>query len=380
MHHPCPALLSLAAHAQPPTDNARDLIRRMAYDPRSDGHPRRRTRRLRPLPPEPPTLAQLQVLASTVSGAESLLSKADDILSSVESDLEDAQKFSSRFGETCTAVPIKSGNISRISPALTSTALSLTSAAGQSDATPIAANETTGGYSNIDHIVVRTGCYRRDRIAEIKRQYKRRAKAMVPESRGEDRWDRTERIPGSRRRRILRDKDRPSAPPEPPPTGYIVFVGQMTTKIRHDRPDVRHNQIRVIGEISKIWSQSMSEAEREHYETFAKEAQEEYGRLYGEYRATGSYRGEESGFLRLGSDTAEGDTARDGGNVGTISRREGSTSNRGPWVRADSSRRNALEREISNYDSVIFPPRPANLDPPLASNVGSNHGTKRQIY
>ena len=191
MHHPCPALLSLAAHAQPPIDNARDLIRRMAYDSRSDGHPRRRTRRLRPLPPEPPTLAQLQVLASTVSGAESLLSKADDILSSVESDLEDAQKFSSRFGETCTAVPIKSGNISRISPALTSTALSLTSAAGQSDATPIAANETTGGYSNIDHIVVRTGCYRRDRIAEIKRQYKRRAKAMVPESRGEDRWDRT---------------------------------------------------------------------------------------------------------------------------------------------------------------------------------------------
>ena len=55
------------------------------------------------------------------------------------------------------------------------------------------------------------------------------------------RWDKP-RIPGERRRRIIREKDLPEAPPEPPPSGYVVFVGQMTTKIRHDRPNVQHDQ------------------------------------------------------------------------------------------------------------------------------------------
>lgn len=55
------------------------------------------------------------------------------------------------------------------------------------------------------------------------------------------RWDRP-RLIGSRRRRIMREKDLPDAPPDPPPSGYVVFVSQMTTKIRHDRPSVQHNQ------------------------------------------------------------------------------------------------------------------------------------------
>jgi hypothetical protein len=32
------------------------------------------------------------------------------------------------------------------------------------------------------------------------------------------------------------------APPEPPNSGWSVFVGQMTIKLRHDEPDVRHDQ------------------------------------------------------------------------------------------------------------------------------------------
>eukprot|EP00980_Cylindrotheca_fusiformis_P022959 scaffold9951_cov146-Cylindrotheca_fusiformis.AAC.3 len=102
---------------------------------------------------------------------------------------------------------------------------------------------TTGGHSNTDHVVVRTGSQRTDRIAELKRNLLRRQRAMQPEHRGEDRWDKP-RIPGERRRRIVREKDLPEAPPEPPHTGFVVFVGQMTVKIRHDRPDQPHDQAR----------------------------------------------------------------------------------------------------------------------------------------
>jgi hypothetical protein len=107
--------------------------------------------------------------------------------------------------------------------------------------TVLRSNLTTGGHSNTDHVVVRTGNERKDRIAELKRNLLRRSRAMQPENKGEDRWDKP-RIPGERRRRIVREKDSPEAPPEPPPSGYVVFVGQMTTKIRHDRPNVRHDQ------------------------------------------------------------------------------------------------------------------------------------------
>jgi hypothetical protein len=107
---------------------------------------------------------------------------------------------------------------------------------------------TTAGYSNTDHLVTMTGDARTDRIAELKRNLQKRARALLPENKGEDRWDKP-RIPGERRRRILREKDMPEAPPEPPPSGYVVFVGQMTTKIRHDRPDDHHNQIEGMMEI-----------------------------------------------------------------------------------------------------------------------------------
>lgn len=99
----------------------------------------------------------------------------------------------------------------------------------------------TGAYSNTDHYVQRTGDKRADRIAELKRHMLRRHRAMRPEDRGEERWDKP-KLPGERRRRIVREKDLDIAPPEPPATGWIAFLSQMTHKIRHDRPKSEHDQ------------------------------------------------------------------------------------------------------------------------------------------
>ena len=55
------------------------------------------------------------------------------------------------------------------------------------------------------------------------------------------RWDKPRKF-GERRRRIVREKDLPNAPPVPPASGYVLFVAQMTTKIRHDRPNLPHDQ------------------------------------------------------------------------------------------------------------------------------------------
>ena len=46
----------------------------------------------------------------------------------------------------------------------------------------------TGGHSNTDHVVLRTGDERKDRIAELKRNLLRRYRSMQPENRGEDRY------------------------------------------------------------------------------------------------------------------------------------------------------------------------------------------------
>lgn len=99
----------------------------------------------------------------------------------------------------------------------------------------------TGAYSNTDHYVQKTGDVRADRIAELKRHLLRRHRAMRPEDRGEERWDKP-KLPGERRRRIVREKDLDIAPPDPPATGWIAFLSQMTLKIRHDRPKGQHDQ------------------------------------------------------------------------------------------------------------------------------------------
>lgn len=197
---------------------------------------------------------------------------------------------------------------------------------------------TTGGHSNTDHIIQVTGDYRADTIAEYKRRLKRRARAMKPEERGSDRWD-LPRIQGSRRRRILREKDLPTAPPEPPPSGYVLFVAMMTCKIRHDRPNAHHDQIRVVKEISKIWKYAMTDADRDYYIDFAAQAKEEYDKQHEEFRATGSYKPSKI-FTRLGNDA------------------------NGPWVRIAHHEKNALEREISSYKNFKFPPRPEKAEKP----------------
>lgn len=60
-------------------------------------------------------------------------------------------------------------------------------AAAAGAAIPVDAGGTTGGHSNTDHVVVRTGSQRNDRIAELKRNLLRRQRATQPEHRGEDR-------------------------------------------------------------------------------------------------------------------------------------------------------------------------------------------------
>jgi len=199
---------------------------------------------------------------------------------------------------------------------------------GRFNAFPIVLS-TTGGHSNTDHLIQCTGDPKVDRLAEYKRRLKRRARAMQPEQKGAHRWDQP-RVAGGRRRRIVREKDLPSAPPEPPPSGYIIFIAQMTTKIRHDRPDVHHNQIAVVREISKIWKYGMSRHDRDYYIEFAKEARYEYKQQIREFRATGHFHPSKV-FCKMTG---------------------------GPWIRMAYHEKNALEREIASYSTVQFPPRP----------------------
>lgn len=100
---------------------------------------------------------------------------------------------------------------------------------------------TTGGYSNTDHIIVHTGDKRKDRLAELKRALVRRTRSMLPEDRRDERWDKP-KAPGERRRKIVLEKDLDESPPEPPNTGWMIFLGQMTTKYRHDDPNAHHDQ------------------------------------------------------------------------------------------------------------------------------------------
>lgn len=157
--------------------------------------------------------------------ASAILSQCDGQLESVAKDLRDAKELAQRAG-------LWRGETSILDVTFP-----------DSSSRNLAVLRTTGGHSNTDHLVTLTGDARKDRIAELKRAMQRRARAMQPENKGEDRWDKP-RIPGERRRRILREKDKPEAPPEPPPSGYVVFVGQMTTKVRHERPNNHHNQIK----------------------------------------------------------------------------------------------------------------------------------------
>jgi hypothetical protein len=103
---------------------------------------------------------------------------------------------------------------------------------------------------------------------------KRRRKHESTEERGSDRWD-LPRIPGGQRRRIRRDADAAGAPPEPLMTKYVIYVSQMTTKLRHDNPERHHDQISAIRRISNMWNK-LAPADMAHYSTMAREAHAEY--------------------------------------------------------------------------------------------------------
>lgn len=203
-----------------------------------------------------------------------------------------------------------------------------------------AANSTTAGHCNTDHVISFSGDYKTDRVAELKRNLLNRMRQQQPESKGNDRWDKP-RAPGERRRRIVREKDLPDAPPPPPPSGYVIFVGQMTTKIRHDRPNEEHSQTAVVQEISKLWRIALSESEQKYYNDFAERIRKAYRVQQMEYRATGQYTPNET-FKRLPG---------------------------GPWVHCDQHCRSSLEQEICTYETVKFPPRPPELDKEYAKRL-----------
>eukprot|EP00978_Attheya_sp_CCMP212_P001307 scaffold2735_cov61-Attheya_sp.AAC.3 len=98
---------------------------------------------------------------------------------------------------------------------------------------------TSGGHSNTDHLVKLTGDFRTDRIQFFKHTHCKRLASLQRSTFEQQKWDNNKRIPGQRRRRIARQSN---VPYEPPISGYVCFVYQMTTKIRHDRRDQPHDQ------------------------------------------------------------------------------------------------------------------------------------------
>ena len=90
----------------------------------------------------------------------------------------------------------------------------------------------------------------------------------------------------------------------------------------------------VVQEVSKIWRGGLSEVERNYYNQFANEAQETYNRQMIEYRATGTFTPHEE-FIKVPE-----------ANV---------------WVR-QPMKQNALEREICQYETMVFPVRPPSMN------------------
>jgi hypothetical protein len=212
---------------------------------------------------------------------------------------------------------------------------------------------TTGGHCNTDHVIRQNPDGTVDLPSEYRRTMRRRRRgedAARSGERGADRWD-LPRIAGGRRRRIMRDADAPAAPPEPPVTGYVIYVSQMTTKLRHDNPGRHHDQISAVRRISMMWN-GLPESGRGHYVSLARDARAEYDERLMEYRATGSW-SPFTAFERL--------TYNRNGVVCRTSA-ERSTGSNGPWVRMPYERKNDLEREIDTYEQVIFPPRPVGFE------------------
>lgn len=222
---------------------------------------------------------------------------------------------------------------------------------------------TTGGFNNTNHLIpwiLPRGSYTTDTkpdvesnlVQELLRNRSNRQRLEQPETRGDDKWDR-KRAPGERRRRIVRDKDTSAAPSEPPPSGYVVFVGLMTTKLRHDRgPEAEHSQTAVVQEISRMWREELSQKEQEYYSTLSENIRKEYQQQMFEFRATDTYRPSDR-YVRLGN-------------------------GQGPWIHKNPKDRNQLEAEIASYDTVLFPAHPPSKDEEYAERERQSKLRRKQ--
>jgi hypothetical protein len=171
--------------------------------------------------------------------AKSILSESAFVLTGTVKELQRAREVASVAGLKVDSYIIEKP---KIVAALEGDAGSSSSAVAATTTTVV--QNTTGGFSNTDHIIRKTKDAAADRIVELKRNLLRRHRSMQPENRRDERWDKP-KVKGERRRKLVdRDKDQDDSPPEPPHTGWSIFVSQMTTKLRHDEPNVHHDQAR----------------------------------------------------------------------------------------------------------------------------------------
>jgi hypothetical protein len=276
------------------------------------------------------------------SNNNSILQEARELASkvglSIESDLRNINIVTTATTTTSTTTTASSiGTTNTTSTATTNnnTNTNATGSSSHSHVLPI--STTTGGYSNTDHIITRIGGDdRTDRIYEYRRQYMIRQRTVTNNETKlyTQKWDK-HRVVGERRRRIIRDIDLPNAPTEPPPSGYIIFLGQMTTKLRYDAykrdttKRIKHDQTKMVQEISNMWKASLDDTDREYYHHFYIELKKEYQQQLMEYRATGYY-------------TPSTKYIRNHTNVGL-------------WTHIHPADKNALEMEIATYETIQFP-------------------------
>jgi hypothetical protein len=248
--------------------------------------------------------------------------------------LQEAREIASKVG---LSIESDLRNINVVKATTAATSATTTAAGASSSVSNIPISTTTGGFSNTDHIIVRTGLDERtDRINEYRRQYMIRQRTVTncETKLYTQKWDK-HRVIGERRRRIIRDIDLPTAPTEPPPSGYILFLGQMTTKLRYESykenqaKRVKHDQTKMVQEISNLWKSSLDSKDRDYYHNFHTKLKSEYRQQLTEYRATGYY-------------TPSTKYIRNHTNVGL-------------WTHIEVQDKNALELEIATYDTIHFP-------------------------
>jgi len=208
----------------------------------------------------------------------------------------------------------------------------------------------TGGHSNTNHYIPWTGDEATDRVALFSHRLAHRYRTQCPESASDEKWDKP-RVAGERRRRVARDKDQAEAPPLPPKSGYVTFVGHMTTKWRHDHPDEKHEQTKVVQEISKQWRLFLTKDEVDFYNKFAEDTQKEYEYQLMEFRTSGTY---------------------------TRSKKFKRVEGAGLWLHIRKEDMNGLEEEISTYQTVLFPPRPAQYDKEYESKTKASIEKRKQ--